>query len=159
MPQAAVREAGASSLPRICQAAGSALSTLSAEPPGWEGRKGSRPEAGPVGISTGEPVCTGKEAFDRTSQWFVLNSNERHAEVKIRISYFSKAALMGASSQYKQWWLQSLAVPIATDKIKRANNGAGTLFRLNSPDFNCQAAGSHMESLNSLFYGMKTCPQ
>ena len=47
-------------------------------------------------------LCTGKEAFDRTSQGFVLNSNEWHAEVRICISYFSKAILMGASSQYKQ---------------------------------------------------------
>ena len=44
-----------------------------------------------------------KEAFDRTSQGFALNSNEWHAEVRICISYFSKAVLMGASSQYKQW--------------------------------------------------------
>lgn len=46
---------------------------------------------------------TGKEAFEETFQGFVLNGNEWHAEVKIFISYFSKASLMGASSQYKQW--------------------------------------------------------
>lgn len=45
----------------------------------------------------------GKAAFDGTSRGFVRNSNEWHAEVKILISYFSKATLMEASSQYKQW--------------------------------------------------------
>jgi hypothetical protein len=46
--------------------------------------------------------AAGKEAFDGTS-WFLLNSNEWCAEVKIFISCFSKATLMGAGSQYKQW--------------------------------------------------------
>lgn len=54
--------------------------------------------AGLLGISKPEPLRAGKEVSDRTSPGFALNSNEWHAKVKIRISYFSKAALMGASS-------------------------------------------------------------
>lgn len=33
----------------------------------------------------------------------VLKGHERQAKVKIRISYFSKATLMGVRSQYKHW--------------------------------------------------------
>lgn len=53
--------------------------------------------AGLLGISKPEPVRW-EEVLDRTSPGFVLNSNEWHAGVKIRISYFPKAALMEASS-------------------------------------------------------------
>lgn len=46
----------------------------------------------------GQSPCAGKEVLGRTSLGFVLNSNEWHAKVKFRISYFSKATLMGSSS-------------------------------------------------------------